>query len=142
VPLVWPPSILMMAGTVATLLELLMRTDRPSGGAGLLRTTVTVDGEPPVTKFGLSTTPDMEGVPVEPFPLRVRLPLACEAFNAPVIVMVCVVGTPKLLAVKEAAVCPAGMVTDDGLFNPEPATLSMTTAPPSGATPLRLAASD
>ena len=57
-----PAATVTLTGTVATLVRLLERlTLIPPVGAGPLRVTVPVDGEPPCTVVGLSVNEDSDG---------------------------------------------------------------------------------
>ena len=67
VALLAPAATVTLAGTVAAaVLSLIRETDAPPLGAGPLRVTVPVDGDPPVTLAGLSAIEESVGEPGGP----------------------------------------------------------------------------
>ena len=94
VPLLFPPPMLKLAGTVAApVLLLISVTVNPVGGAGPLRTSVATDVVPPVTGFGLSASDEI------PAGFTTRLPLMLLAPSVAVTITVFAVATPTVVAV-------------------------------------------
>jgi len=60
-PVVAPAGIVTLAGTVATVVSLLKRMRAPPPGAGALRSTLPVEGDPPLTLTGFSLSEMRDG---------------------------------------------------------------------------------
>jgi hypothetical protein len=135
-PVVWPAAIVMLAGTVAAA-ELLPRFTRtPPAGAGALRVTVPVLGEPPVTLVGES-----ERLPMLPGPgaggLIVRFAFTELALVALMDAVVCD-ATAVVFTVKLPVVWPAAMMMLAGTVADAELLASVTETPPAGAGALRV----
>jgi hypothetical protein len=126
------------AGTVAAALPLDRETAKPPAGAGDVSVTVPCAEEPPVTLVGLTDTDESDaggggGV-------TVSVALRAVPPNAPLIVRDVDAVTDAVLTANVAPKAPAGTVTLAGTVAALVLLLdSVTTAPPEGAAPVRLA---
>ena len=128
VPLLFPPAILKLAGTVAAPVLLLINvTVNPEGGAGPVSTSVPTDPVPPVTGFGLSVSDMM------PAGLTTRLPLILLAPSVAVTITVFVVATPTVVAVNVCEELPPAMLTLAGTVTDRSELFNVTVTPPVGA---------
>jgi hypothetical protein len=132
-PLAAPAAIVTFGGTPPTVGLLLDSvTSAPPVGASPFRVTVPVEGVPPLTVEGLSDTPDtVRG-------LTVNVADCVPAYD-PWIVAWVAVFTAFVVIVNVAEVAPAGTVTLEGTVAIVVLLLlSVTTAPPVGATLVRV----
>jgi len=137
VALLAPETTVTLAGTVAAAVLLLEREmAAPPLGAGPLRVTVPIEGDPPVTLAGLSAI--VESV-AEPVGVTVsEAVLVAPAYDAEIVTGVDAV-TALVLTVNVALLAPAATITLAGTV--AAAVLSLereTAAPPLGAGPLRV----
>ena len=129
VPLVAPPAILKLAGTVAAAALLLIKvTVKPVGGAGPLKTNVPTEPMPPVTETGLNVSDEMTAG------LTVNVPFTLLAPSVAVTVTTVCVATPTVVAVNVCDVLPAGTVTVPGTVTDGLPLFKETVIPPAGAT--------
>ena len=132
---VWPAASVTLAGTVATA-ELLLVGEQtvPPAGAGPVRVTLALEELPPTTGDGVRVT--LAGTGTLMLSTAVFVVLVYE----PLIVTVVLALTVVVAIVKVADLAPAGIVTEFGTVALAVLLLlKVTTAPPVGATPLRVA---
>ena len=134
VAVVFPAATVTLAGTVATVVELLERlTTAPPVGAGPLRVTVPVDGFPPFTLVGFSVNELTVGVVTVSVAVVVAVPYL------EVIVTEVLDARAEVVIVKLAEVAPAATVTLAGVCAADVLLLDrVTIAPPVGAAPVRV----
>jgi hypothetical protein len=126
-----PAATVTLAATVASALSLDRVTTAPSAGAALLRVTVPVEEDPPVTLAGATETLESTGG-------LIAKAVVCGPLKLAVMVAEVVVPTAVVLTVKFAVASPAATIT---LAATVAAALSLdrvTTAPPAGAGPFRV----
>jgi hypothetical protein len=129
-PVVAPAATVTDAGKVALELPDVSVTTMPPAGAAPVRVTVPVDGDPPVTAVGASTTLDSCGAVI------VRVAVFATAPRVAVIVALVVVETAVVLIVNVAVVLLAATVTVAGTVALVEFDFRLTTIPPVGAAPL------
>ncbi len=134
VPLLAPPAMLKLAGTVAALVLLLIKvTVRPTGGAGPLKTNVPTEPTPPVTGLGLNVSDVITAG------LTVSVPVTLLAPSVAVTVTTVALATPTVVAVNVCDVFPAAIITVAGTVTEGSPLLKETVIPPVGATSLIVA---
>ncbi len=135
VMLLAPAATVTLAGTVAAaVLSLIRETDAPPLGAGPLRVTVPVEGDPPVTLVGLSAIADSVAEPGGA--TLSEAILVTPAYIAEMVTAVELV-TALVLTVNVALLAPAATVTLAGTVAAAVLPLERETAtPPLGAGPL------
>ena len=132
VALVAPAGTVTLAGTLAAVLSLEMRTCEPPAGAGPFRVTVPVDvpSGPPMTLLGVRTSEETAGGRTVRMAVRVPPPKEAE------IVTEVAAATALVVSVKLAVVAPAGTVTPcAGTLAAALLLDKRTCAPPAGAGP-------
>jgi hypothetical protein len=131
VAVVAPAATVTLAGTVAAALLPDKLTTVPPAGAELLRVTVPVEELPPVRLAGLRARFDSTGG------LMVSVAV-CTPLKSPVIVTVVTALTAMVVTLNVAVVAPAATVTLAGTVAAALLPDKLTTAPPAGATPVRV----
>lgn len=127
VAVVAPVATVTEVGTVA-LVEFEERvTITPADGAGPVRVTVPVEGEPPITDVGLRASAESEGGFTVRFAVLVMVP------SFPVMVAIVAALTALVFTVNVADVEPAGTVTDTGTVAETLDDVRETVTPPVGA---------
>jgi hypothetical protein len=134
VALVAPAATVTFAGTVATAVLLLVSvTDAPPVGAGPFNVTVPVEEVPPFTVDGLSVT--LVGIGA----LTARFADFVVPLNTAEMLTVALAATGLVVIVNVALVAPAATVTFAGTCAAAVLLLvSVTAAPPAGATPFKV----
>jgi hypothetical protein len=127
VPVVDPAATVIVAGTVAAALPEVKLTASPPVGAGPLRVTVPVDGDPPVTDVGLSPNVVTTGAVIA------RLAVEVLAPRVAVIVAEALADTAEVDTVNVPVVDPAATVTEAGTVADALFEARFTTVPPAGA---------
>jgi len=128
VPLVAPPAMLKLAGTVAALVLLLARaTLKPAVGAGPLRATVPTEPLPPVTELGLNVNDLMRAG------LTFKEALILLAPRVAVTLTLFAAATPTVVAVKVCDNFPLRIVTLAATSTEGSELLRETEVPPEGA---------
>ncbi len=129
VPVVAPPAMLKLAGTVAAATLLLIKvTVRPVGGAGPLKTNVPTEPTPPVTEAGVNVSDVITAG------LTVSVPLWLLAPSVAVTVTTVCVATPTVVAVNVCDVFPPRIITVPDTVTEGSPLLNETVIPPAGAT--------
>jgi len=137
VALVLPAATVTLEGTVATDVLVLVRlTTAPPDGAFALRVTVPVELLPPVRLVGFRASEERVTTTAD---VTVKVADAFAPPYVPEIVTLVFVETLVVLTVKVALVLPAATVTLEGTVATDVFPLErVTTAPPDGASPLRV----
>ena len=108
VPLLCPAGIVIVAGTLADPEPLLSVTCTPPAPAGAVSVTVPVEGDPPVTGFGLKLIPEMVPCPgATGFMVRFVVAVLDEAADSCAVVWLF---TTLVFTGKVPLLCPAGIV--------------------------------